>query len=232
MAIRLVTLDCANTLLKGDWDPVGFALWAARDAGLCLPARAAASYRGLLKGRYPAILRANRTGDYDVVQAEYVGLGEAWLSELGVDPALATEVVAASRRLLLSTELFKPFDEAVPALKALRERGIRLVVASNWDASLPFVLAAHGLDVLLDEAYASLVVGAEKPDPAMLRIAMASAGVGPSETLHVGDDETDDLGAADNAGVRGLLLDRSGMRGTSRERVSIGSLMEVLEWID
>ena len=233
MAIRLVTLDCANTLLKGSWDPVGFALWAARDAGLCLPARAATAYGELLRRRYPSILVANLTGDYAVVQAEYVRLGEEWLSGLGVDPALAPDVVATSHRLL-TTELFELFEDTVPFLKAARARGLRLAVASNWDASLPLVLAAHGLDVLVDEAYASLVVGAEKPDPTMLLRAMESAGVGSEETLHVGDDETDDLGAAANAGVKGVLLTRPPLpsEGGGQGVRGVSSLMEVLDWID
>lgn len=232
MPIRLVTLDCANTLLKGSWDPVGFALWAARDAGLCLPARAAASYGEILRRRYPAILAANRTGDYAQVQAEYVRLGEEWLSELSVDPALAPEVVAASHRLLLSTELFEPFEDTIPFLREARARGARLVIASNWDASLPLVLAAHGLSELVDEVYASLVVGAEKPDPTMLHLAMTSAGTSPEETLHVGDDEVDDLGAAANAGVEGVLIRRSRSGGGPRAMgKEITSLMEVLDWI-
>lgn len=236
MPVRLVTLDCANTLLRGAWDPVRFALWSAREAGLCLPGRAGEAYARHLRQRYPSILAANRTGDPAVVRAEYVRLGGAWLAELGVDPARAPEVVAEGDRLLLSTELFEPFPDAVPFLTEARRRGVRLAVVSNWDVSLPRVLAAHGLDRLVDDVYASLVVGAEKPDPTMLRLAMEAAGVGQDETLHVGDDPTDDLGAAANAGVRGVLLDRaigwrSPVRGPRDGDPVVGSLMEVLDWI-
>lgn len=235
MALRLLTLDCANTLLRGAWDPVGFALWAARDAGLCLPARAAADYGALLKSHYPALLAANRTGDEAIVQAEYVCLGEAWLRGLDVDPVLSGEVVAASERLLVSTELFQPFEDTVPFLTAARARGLRLAVVSNWDVSLPRVLAAHGLDLLVDDVFASLVVGAEKPDPAMLQLAMARAGASTDETLHIGDDPVDDLGAAANAGVRAILVDgRSISRARTQDArpVAVSRLMEVLEWID
>lgn len=226
MPIRLVTLDCANTLLRGAWDPIGFALWSAQEAGLCLPKRAGEVYGGLLRNHYPEILAANRTGDYAVVQAEYVRLGQTWLAELGVDSDIAPDVVAASEKLLLGP-LFEPFEDTVPALQTLREKGIRLAVVSNWDASLPLVLAAHGLDTLVDDVYASLVVGAEKPDPTMIRLAMAAAGVTPEETLHVGDDEIDDLGAAENAGVKGLLI----VRTENRRPTAIGSLLEVADWI-
>lgn len=230
MGIRLVTVDCANTLLRGSWDPVGFALWSAREAGLCLPKRAAVEYGELLRQSYPAILAANRTGDPLAVRAAYLRLGEDWLGGLGVDPGLSEEVVAASERLLVSTELFEPFEDAVPFLREVRARGVRIAVVSNWDASLPAVLAAHGLRDLVDDVFASLVVGAEKPDPTMIRLAMASAKAPPDETLHVGDDPVDDLGAAANAEVQGILVAREGSSpppGASAVR----SLTEVLPWI-
>ena len=232
MAIRLVTLDCANTLLRGRWDPVGFALWAAREAGLCLPARAGETYGALLRTRYPDVLAANRTGDFDLMQKEYVLLGREWLSGLDVDPDLSEEVVDASERLLTEPKhgLFEPFSDTIPALTALRERGVRLAVVSNWDVSLERVLKAHRLHSLVDAVYASLVVGAEKPDPAMIHLAMGAVGVGARETLHVGDDPIDDLGAAQNAGVLGLLLRREGA--IHDPQSTIRSLMEVLEWID
>jgi FMN phosphatase YigB (HAD superfamily) len=231
MPIRLVTLDCANTLLRGSWEPVEFALWAAREAGLCLPSRAGAAYADLLRRRYPAILAANRTGDYAVVQAEYVRLGEEWLLGLGVDPSLASSVVEASETLLTSIKsgLFEPFEDTVPFLLEARARELRLAVVSNWDASLPMVLKAHGIDALVDEAFASLVVGAEKPDPTMIHLAMESASVKPSETLHIGDDPVDDLGAADNAGVQGLLIDRKSSG--HRDGRTISSLQEAFQWI-
>lgn len=230
MPIRLVTLDCANTLLRGSWEPVEFALWAAHEAGLCLPSRAGLAYGDLLRRRYPAILAANRTGDYSIVQTEYARLGEEWLSGLGVDPSLASSVVEASETLLTSPKsgLFEPFEDTVPFLLEARARGLRLAIVSNWDASLPLVLKAHGIDSLVDEAFASLVVGAEKPDPAMIQLAMRSVGVSASETLHVGDDPIDDLGAAENAGIQGLLIDRKSPG--HKDGRTIGSLQEAFEW--
>src|SRR5690349_3329175 len=48
----------------------------------------------------------------------------------GVDPAGALEALMGSLR-------FEAFDDAAPALDELRARGVRLVVVSNWDCSLP-----------------------------------------------------------------------------------------------
>ena len=241
MAFRLLTLDCANTLLCGAWDPIRFALRAARETGLVLSGAEDVAYHALLQTFYPEILVANRTGDVEAVFEVYVRLGRAWLERIGHDPEDAPAVVAASRLLLTdpTAGLFRPFEDTVPFLVEARRRGLRLAIASNWDATLPLVLAAHSLDPLVDKSYASLVVGAEKPDPTMLRLAMASAGVSPEETLHVGDDPHDDLGAAENAGVRGLLIDRSvqmrkhpDLERFSHKGLIVPNLMEVFAWID
>lgn len=49
-------------------------------------------------------------------------------------------------------------------------------------------------------------IGSAKPDPAMLRLAMARAGVSPGETILLGDSLTSDIPAAQNAGVDSIHL--------------------------
>src|SRR3954466_1016063 len=44
------------------------------------------------------------------------------------------------RAAMLDAIRFHAFPDAPPALRELRARGLRLVVASNWDCSLPQVL--------------------------------------------------------------------------------------------
>ena len=228
MTVRLLTLDCANTLLRGAWNPSRFAIDAAREAGLCLPRRAASEYDKIARRHLEDVLRANRAGSTERVHEAYVRLVAEWLTGLDVDPALADAVVRTGESLLLSTRTFEPFPDALPFLVEARRRGIRTAVVSNWDASLPAVLRAHGLAEWTDQVYASLVFGAEKPDPAMLLDAMRSIGATAAETLHIGDDPIDDLGAAETAGVRGLLLDRCSPPSEGR----IAGLMEAFEWID
>jgi putative hydrolase of the HAD superfamily len=62
---------------------------------------------------------------------------------------------------------FDAYPDAAPALRELRERGLRLVAVSNWDCSLPTVLERCGLGELLDGAVSSAAAGARKPDPAI-----------------------------------------------------------------
>src|SRR4051812_13653435 len=52
---------------------------------------------------------------------------------------------ATAREAMLAALRFAAFPDAPATLRALRERGLRLVVASNWDCSLPEVLDRVGL---------------------------------------------------------------------------------------
>jgi len=103
-----------------------------------------------------------------------------------------------------------PFDDAVPALEALRERGLALAVVSNWDCRLHRILGDNGLTPYFDAVVVSSEVGWRKPHPAIFERAFAALSVRPSEALHVGDSKGDDIDGAAAAGVRAVLIDREG----------------------
>jgi putative hydrolase of the HAD superfamily len=125
------------------------------------------------------------------------------------------ELVAAIR--------FRPYPDAEPALGELRARGLRLIVVSNWDISLPRVLERCGLAGLVDETVTSAGAGARKPDPGIFNAALELAGADPGEALHVGDTEDEDLAGARAAGIRALLIDRKSDGG------DISSLEQIVE---
>lgn len=110
---------------------------------------------------------------------------------------------------MMAAVRFSPFDDAVPALRGLRERGLRLICVSNWDCSLPEVLERVGLAPLLDGAVSSASSGARKPDPAIFEAGLELAGCSAAEALHVGDTD-DDVAGARAAGIEVLRIDRSG----------------------
>jgi putative hydrolase of the HAD superfamily len=126
--------------------------------------------------------------------------------ELGLD---GVEPAAVRSAMLASLE-FTPFPEVPEALAELRGRGLRLVVVSNWDCSLPEVLERAGLRALVDGVVPSAVAGAAKPHPAVFEEGLRVAGVGASEAVHVGDSLRNDIEGAGAAGVRALLVVRNG----------------------
>ena len=116
----------------------------------------------------------------------------------------------AVRASMLAALSFRAQPDAVPALRAVRERGTRLVVASNWDCSLGRALAEAGLAPLVDAVVASAEVGAAKPDPAVLEVALDAVGVDAADAVHVGDSLAQDVAGARAAGIRAVLVDRDG----------------------
>jgi putative hydrolase of the HAD superfamily len=111
---------------------------------------------------------------------------------------------------MMASIRFRAYADAPPALAALRRRGLALVCVSNWDVSLPAVLARCGLDGALDGVVTSAEAGVRKPDPAIFLPALALARCEPAEAIHVGDTAEEDVAAAEAAGIRALLLDRDG----------------------
>lgn len=127
---------------------------------------------------------------------------------------------------LLAALRFRAFRDAVPALRTLRARGIRLVVVSNWDVSLRAALDQAGLGPLLHGAISSAELGVAKPDPALFRHALTLAGVPAADALHVGDTPELDVVGARAAGIEVVLLLRDGGRPPAGVR-AIRSLAEL-----
>ena len=127
---------------------------------------------------------------------------------------------ATARRAMLGALEFSPYPDVAPALRELRERGLTLVVASNWDFSLPEWLRPAGILELVDGVVTSAEVGAAKPSPRVFQRALAVAGVDPARALHVGDKVDNDIEGAAAAGVRGVLLQRDGSPPPGIEAIS------------
>jgi putative hydrolase of the HAD superfamily len=132
---------------------------------------------------------------------------------------------AAVRQAMLEALDFRVYPDAPPALRALRSHGVRLVVVSNWDCSLPEWLRRAGLGDMLDGAVSSAVVGCAKPAPGIFHAALDLAGVAPERALHVGDSVRSDVDGARAAGVRAVLIARGG--GAPEGVEAISSLAEL-----
>jgi len=127
---------------------------------------------------------------------------------------------------LLASLHFTAFPDAVPALAGARARGQRLVVLSNWDASLSGVLEAAGLAPLLDGIVCSAVAGARKPSPAIFEQALGVAGVTARHAIHVGDSIEEDVQGARGACIEPVLIRRDRSSGPPGVR-TIATLAEL-----
>jgi putative hydrolase of the HAD superfamily len=95
-------------------------------------------------------------------------------------------------------------------LDALRAQGYFLGVISNSVGTVEEQLRRLDLAPRFDTILDSAIVGVEKPHPEIFQIGLARAGVQTSEALFVGDVYSIDVGGAQLAGLRGVLMDRVG----------------------
>ena len=126
--------------------------------------------------------------------------------------------------------MWKVFPESRSTLAALRERGLRTAVISNWDRRLPQILDALDLTRWFDVITVSAVEGVEKPAAAIFDRTVERLGVPAGACMHVGDSPLEDYDGAERAGMTPVLIDRRGafaMDGFRR----VGRLDEVLDLI-
>jgi putative hydrolase of the HAD superfamily len=152
----------------------------------------------------------NEGCDDGSVRALRARCAEVLRAALPPSPRLSSVSQPALTETLVDALRFRAFEDARDALAAVRASCIPVVVASNWDASLPEVLAGVGLLDLLDGVVCSAVAGAPKPSSDVFRAALSLAGVAPGEAVHVGDDLDADVAGARAAGIYAVLLRRDG----------------------
>jgi len=92
------------------------------------------------------------------------------------------------------------YPDVVPALRALRAQGRRVVLAGNQPARRAAQLSA--LELPVDDVLVSDDLGVEKPDPAFFATVLARLGLDdPARVLYVGDRVDNDVLPASAAGM-------------------------------
>ncbi len=113
-------------------------------------------------------------------------------------------------------EGWRLYDEVIPTLAALKARGLRLGIISNFDSRIDDVLRVLSLDHYFDAVHISSREGAAKPDPAIFRAALTRNAIDPGAALHIGDSLREDAAAAAAVGMQAVWLDRRDQAGVTR----------------
>jgi putative hydrolase of the HAD superfamily len=122
-------------------------------------------------------------------------------------------VVSVAERIYdqwASNHHFEMYEDVAPVLTELAGRGLALGVISNSHRSLDAFAAHFRLDGLIRTAVSSAEHGFMKPHKSIFERALSSAGVAASQAMMVGDSLKADIEGAIAAGMRGVLLRRSG----------------------
>ena len=123
------------------------------------------------------------------------------------------------------------FDDVMPSLTDLKGRGMILGLISNIDRDINLLVTELRLQKLIQVAVTSREIGFNKPHPEIFQAALKRAGVQASEAIFVGDQYRIDVIGANQAGMKGVLLDRNGyyeeITGSSRIR-SLNQVVDCL----
>jgi len=202
MSAQAVLLDALGTLVDFE-DPAPGLRAGLAEAGVEVSADAA---RAAVRAEI-AFYRAHHgaAGDAAALAELRRGCARVVRDELGLAVGL-DELVP----IVVGAFRFAAYPEVPRVLDALRERGHRLAVVSNWDVSLHEVLERTGLARRFEAVVVSAEIGAAKPEPEPFRRALQALGTAPEEALHAGDRLDEDVAGARAAGVRPVLVSRDG----------------------
>jgi putative hydrolase of the HAD superfamily len=114
-------------------------------------------------------------------------------------------------------ENFFLYEDALPALEALRAHGLRIGLVSNGQRDLEEFARHHALDV--DVCVGSVRHGRIKPHRSIFEAALSALDAAPDEAAMVGDSYADDIEGARALGMRAILLDRDGMHAGESDRI-------------
>ncbi len=202
--LRAVLLDVDFTLFRPgpELGPDGYRRAGARH-GLALdPAR----YE---EARLAALAGLERHPELEHDEEIWVTFTEGIIRGMGGEGpaarACALEIVREWER----HENFFLYDDALPAIAALRAHGLRIGLVSNGQRDLEEFAEHHELDV--DVCIGSKHHGYVKPHASIFEAALAALDVVAREAAMVGDSAEDDIEGARALGMTAVLLDRDGL---------------------
>jgi HAD superfamily hydrolase (TIGR01509 family) len=208
--VLLLCLDAGNTVIFLDH---------SRLSGLLAAHDFASSPEALVVAEGEAKRLAETDGMLDVPWAYRDRPGApAWgrmvgtiAQRAGFDEARVPSLLEAAWRDHERVNLWSRVPEALPsALDALRDSGVRVALVSNSEGMLDRLFVELGIRERFDLLLDSGIVGVEKPDPRIFRLALDRFDLPPSSALHVGDVYATDILGARAAGIPHALLDPFG----------------------
>jgi HAD superfamily hydrolase (TIGR01509 family) len=182
-------LDLYDTLAHGDW--ISWRAELAEITGLSQDAIGRA---------YERTRAARNRGEFESPEGDVAAIVDAaGLDAAVVDRVLAGETAFAERITL--------YDDVLPTLAQMRERGHLTVIVSNCSWGTRPTVDRLGLEEACDAVVLSCEVGVHKPEPGIYQKALAALGVTAADAVFV-DDQTAYCDGARALGIGTRLIQR------------------------
>jgi len=123
-----------------------------------------------------------------------------------------------------------PIPGSLETVRELRRKGLRVGVVSNAEGRVEQDLYSAGFEGLLETVVDSHVVGVEKPDPEIFRIALQRMDADAAATVFLGDVPSVDVVGSRAAGIAPVLLDRHDLY-PNADVPRLRSIRELPSWL-
>jgi len=199
--IRAVLFDVDFTLARPgpELSPEGY-VSAGERYGLALdPAR----YE---EARDTAFLDLQHHPDLDHDEQIWISFTERIVRGMGGVPPASHDCAVEITGRWARHENFELYDDTLPVLREVRERGLKIGLVSNSARDVREFARHHALDI--DAGISSFHHGKTKPHPSIFRAVLELLEVDPREALMVGDSVSDDIEGARALGMQAVFVDR------------------------
>lgn len=168
-------------------------------------------------------------------QAElYSHYEEILLTEAGIqfDKKVLPDIFKKGNLAFSKVSDFVLFDDVLPVLKDLDERKYTIGLLTNLSKDMDSLCRKLGMEKYLDFIVTPFEAGADKPDPAIFRMALHKAGVKAEEVVYIGDQYKIDILGARGVGIEPVLIDRYNISGDMKDCPRITSLVELNRYLN
>jgi putative hydrolase of the HAD superfamily len=212
MDIQAVLFDLDFTLAKPgpDLGPEGYERLGRRFGLELNPAL----YK---EARAKAVEGLHKHPDFRHDEEIWVAFTERIIRGMGGDEESAYECAVEMTRAWEQAHNFDLYEDALPVLADLRERGLKLGLVSNTGRDVDEFLAHHSIRI--DVALSSRIHGKVKPHPTIFQAVLDRLDVEAEQAAMVGDSPEDDLEGARGLGMQAFLVDREGLFPEAEDRL-------------
>jgi HAD superfamily hydrolase (TIGR01662 family) len=161
------------------------------------------------EAREAAFVDLQRHPEFDHDEEIWVAFTERIVLGMGGMPPASRDVAVELTARWAQHTNFELYEDVLPTLRELRERGIKIGVVSNSSRDVREFAQHHALEI--DAGISSFHHGKTKPHASIFRAVLELLEVEPHEALMVGDTIDADIEGPLALGMQAVLLDRYGL---------------------
>lgn len=231
--IKAVFFDVGATLLTPKENEGVTFTQLAGELGISIDPQEVIEKIPLMYGLYEQLYEQDDSfwGDAVRAQAIWIEMYEYMASLLGIPQQQHRELAQTVYHYYFSSQAWRLYDDVLPALELLQERGLRMGLISNWDSTLSSIVEGLNLSHYFETIISSADVRLHKPMPEIFQLALKRLDIEAEEALHVGDHLHADAKGAEAVGITPLLLDRNDKH-VSYEGFRVKSLLQIAPVLD